>query len=154
MLLKQSGVIVFSVPEATYSTDLARILGVMFMRSFHNAMLRRSDTVFKASGGNTKRLVMLCVDECWAFMNPGVATFCNVSRQARVFSLFLTQSLKAMGDHYREAVMSGFLSKICFSINDDLSLSTMAKSFGQYEQTITNTSTSESLGDAKNKVYS
>ena len=154
MLLTKSGVIVFSVPEATYSTDLARILGVMFMRSFHNAMLRRSDTVFKARGGNGKRLVMLCVDECWAFMNPGVASFCNVSRQARVFSLFLTQSLKAMGDNYREAVMSGFLSKVCFSINDDLSLTTMAKSFGQYEETTTNISTSESLGEARNKVYS
>lgn len=153
MLLSKSGIIVFSVPEATYSTDLARILGVMFMRAFHNAMLRRMDTAFVARGGNTKRLVMLCVDECWAFMNPGVASFCNVSRQARVFSLFLTQSLKALGDSYREAVMSGFLSKVCFSINDELSLTTMSKAFGQYEETILNTSESESLSDASNKLY-
>jgi hypothetical protein len=153
LLLNKSSVIVFSVPEATYSTELARILGVMFMRSFHNAMLRRSDTVFKAAGGNTKRLVMLVVDECWAFMNPGVASFCNVSRQARVMSVFLTQSLKAMDDKYREAVLSGFLSKLIFSLNDDLTQAAMAKALGQHEEIITNVSTSESLNDAKKRVY-
>lgn len=152
-LLKKSGIIVFSVPEATYSTELARILGVMFMRSFHNAMLRRSDTVFKAAGGNTKRLVMLVVDECWAYMNPGVGSFCNVSRQARVMSVFLTQSLKAIADQYRDAVLSGFLSKVIFAVNDELTQTTMAKALGQHEETITNVSTSESLGDAKKKVY-
>ena len=74
LVVNRPGIIVFSVPEAIYSRQLCRVLGIMFLRAFHTEVLRRSTSQFAESGGNTKRLVMNVVDECWAFMNKGVAS--------------------------------------------------------------------------------
>jgi hypothetical protein len=88
-----SGIVVFCVPSAYYTTKVTRLLGIMFMRAFQKQMERRSATQFAAAGGNTERLVLQITDEAWAFFNKGVGDFAAVSRQAKACSIFLSQSL-------------------------------------------------------------
>jgi len=152
VIANKPGIVVFSVPEGTYGQELARLLGVMFLRSFQTALLRRLDPTFEAAGGNTKRLVMLSVDEAWAFMNPGVGSFTAVSRQARTFSVFLSQSLDQIGEAYRETVIANFRTKVLLGVNDELTLKTFSTLFGEVKEQQTSVSTSESLNDARHGV--
>ena len=128
------------------------MLGVVFLSTFHKQMLRRSDTTFKAAGGNTERLVMQFTDECWAYMNPGVASFTAVSRQARCCSVFASQSLDQIGRDYRDTVVGNFRSKVILPVNDELTLDKFSKLFGEHKEFFESKSTSQSLNDVHHKV--
>ncbi|MCC7074929.1 MAG: type IV secretory system conjugative DNA transfer family protein [Deltaproteobacteria bacterium] len=153
LVVNKPGIVVFSVPEAIYSRDLCRVLGIMFMRAFHTETLRRSTTQFAESGGNTKRLVMNVVDECWAFMNKGVASFTAVSRQARACSLFLTQSLDQIPENYRATVEGNFRTKALLSVNDSVTLKRLEDLLGSHKEKIASTSTNASLQGVRHGVF-
>jgi len=153
LVINKPGIVVFSVPSEIYSSALCRVLGIIFMRAFHNAALRRSTTQFSESGGNTKRLLMQVTDECWAFMNKGIAEFTAVSRQARACSLFLAQSLEQIPEQYRSTVEGNFRTKVLLGVNDTLTLQRFEQLFGQVKETTTTQSTSQSLGDVKHGVF-
>lgn len=152
LVINKPGIVVLSVPSEIYSAALCRVLGIIFMRAFHNAALRRSTTQFAESGGNTKRLLMQVTDECWAFMNKGIAEFTAVSRQARACSLFLAQSLEQIPEQYRSTVEGNFRTKVLLGVNDTLTLQRFEQLFGQVKEVATSTSTSESLNDVKHGV--
>ena len=153
LVVNRPGVIVFSVPEAIYSRALCRVLGIMFMRAFHTEVLRRSSTQFAESGGNTRRLVMNVVDECWAFMNKGVASFTAVSRQARACSLFLTQSLDQIPESYRATVEGNFRTKALLSVNDGVTLKRFEELLGTHKEQIASSSTNASLQGVRHGVF-
>ncbi|MBI1944663.1 MAG: type IV secretory system conjugative DNA transfer family protein [Deltaproteobacteria bacterium] len=153
LVVNRPGVIVFSVPEAIYSRDLCRVLGIMFMRAFHTEVLRRSTTQFAEGGGNTKRLVMNVVDECWAFMNKGVASFTAVSRQARACSVFLTQSLDQIPEAYRATVEGNFRTKALLSVNDSLTLKRFEELLGSHKEMVASSSTNASLQGVRHGVF-
>lgn len=148
VLTNRSGIVVFSVPEALYSQELARLLGVAALRAFQTAMLQRTDTEFGANGGNTERLVLNVVDECWAYMNRGVASFTAVSRQAKTCSLYLSQSLDQIAPDYRDTVLGNFRSKVLLGVNDPLTLRTFSDLFGTVEEEATTEGISQSLQGA------
>lgn len=153
LVVNRPGVVVFSVPEAIYSRALCRVLGIMFMRAFHSEMLQRSTSQFVESGGNAKRLVMNVVDECWAFMNRGVANFTAVSRQARTCSVFLTQSLDQIPDGYRATVEGNFRTKALLSVNDSLTLKRFEELLGTQKEIVKNLSTNASLSSVRHGVF-
>lgn len=153
LVVNKPGIVVFSVPEAIYSRELCRVLGIMFMRSFHNEMLRRSTSQFRAAGGNHKRLILNVVDECWAFMNKGVASFTAVSRQARTCSLFLTQSLDQIPEAYRATVEGNFRTKALLSVNDSLTLKRFEELLGTHKEYTTQVSVSASLGKVRHGLF-
>lgn len=152
LVVNRPGIFVFSVPEAGNSATLSRILTVCFLNAFQTQMLHRSTSKFKARGGNAERLVMQFTDESWAFMNPGVASFTAVSRQARVCSVFATQSLKQVPEEYRDTVLGNFRSKLLLPVNDPLTLETFSKLLGEYKELFESQSTSQSLGDVSHRV--
>lgn len=153
LVVNKPGIVVFSVPEAIYSRELCRVLGIMFMRAFHTEVLRRSTSQFAESGGNTKRLVMNVVDECWAFMNKGVASFTAVSRQARACSVFLTQSLDQIPQPYRATVEGNFRTKALLSVNDGVTLSRFEELLGSHKEVVASTSTNASLQGVRHGVF-
>ena len=153
LVVNRPGVIVFSVPEAIYSRELCRVLGIMFMRAFHTEVLRRSTTQFAESGGNTKRLVMNVVDECWAFMNKGVANFTAVSRQAKACSFFLTQSLDQIPASYRATLEGNFRTKALLSVNDSVTLRCFEELLGTHKEVVASTSTNASLQGVRHGVF-
>lgn len=148
LLTNKPGIVVFSVPESLYSQELARLLGIAALRAFQTAMLQRTDTEFGADGGNTQRLVLNVVDECWAYMNRGVASFTAVSRQARTCSLYLSQSLDQIAQEYRDTVLGNFRSKVLLGVNDPLTLRTFSDLFGTVEEVTTTEGVSQSLQGA------
>lgn len=153
-IVNKPGIIVFSVDEGEFGREIARLLGVMFMRYFHQALLKRNASSFKAAGGNTERLVLQITDEAAAYMNPGVADFTAVSRQARTCSIFLTQSLAQVPDKYRDVVEGNFRTKVLLNVNDKMTLERFEFLFGQIKETQTNVSTSQNLNDVKHGVLS
>jgi type IV secretory pathway TraG/TraD family ATPase VirD4 len=153
LCINKPGIIVFSVPSEVYSAALCRVLGIVFMRAFHNAALKRSTTQFAETGGNTKRLLLQVTDECWAFMNKGVADFTAVSRQARTCSMFLSQSLEQISDAYRSTFEGNFRTKVLLGVNDTLTLQRFEQLFGQVKELVTNTSASQSLNDVRHGVF-
>jgi hypothetical protein len=152
-LADRPGILVFSVPEATYSQELARLLGVSFLRAFQTQMLRRTDSAYGAKGGNTRRLVLQVTDECWAYMNRGIASFTAVARQARVCNVFLSQSLDQLHDSYRDTIVGNFRTKALLGVNDELTLKTFSNLFGEMKETFTTESLSENLQDVRHGVY-
>ena len=153
LVVNKPGIVVFSVPEAIYSRELCRVLGIMFMRAFHTEVLRRSTSQFAESGGNTKRLVMNVVDECWAFMNKGVASFTAVSRQARACSVSLTQSLDQIPQPYRATVEGNFRTKALLSVNDGVTLGRFEELLGSHKEMVASTSTNASLQGVRHGVF-
>ncbi|MDP2345529.1 MAG: TraM recognition domain-containing protein [Deltaproteobacteria bacterium] len=151
-IVNKPGVIVFSVDEGEFGREIARLLGVMFMRYFHQALLKRNASSFKAAGGNTQRLVLQVTDEAAAYMNPGVAEFTAVSRQARTCSVFLTQSLAQVPEKFRDVVEGNFRTKILLNVNDTLTLQRFEFLFGQIKEAQTNVSTSQNLNDVRHGV--
>lgn len=151
-LVNRPGIVVFSVDEGEFGREIARLLGVMFMRYFHQALLKRNSSSFKAAGGNTARLVLQVTDEAAAYMNPGVAEFTAVSRQARTCSLFLTQSLAQVPERYRDVVEGNFRTKILLNVNDTLTLQRFEFLFGKVKETRTSLSTSQNLNDVRHGI--
>jgi hypothetical protein len=97
--------------------------------------------------------VMNVVDECWAFMNKGVASFTAVSRQARACSVFLTQSLDQIPDPYRATVEGNFRTKALLSVNDGVTLKRFEDLLGTHKEIVASTSTNASLQGVRHGVF-
>jgi type IV secretory pathway TraG/TraD family ATPase VirD4 len=91
------------------------------------------------------RLVMCFIDEAWAYMNPKLAEFTSVSRQAKCCTLALHQSLGQIIDpNQRQVMLGNFRTPIILAINDKLSLQEFETVFGKH--TVLRESRSESSG--------
>ncbi len=125
---------------------VARAFGIFMMMSFQNQMLARTTTRFREAGGNTERLVFCFADEVWAYMNPGLAEFTAVSREARCCTLAAHQSIDQVPQQYRSTMVGNFRTPIILGINDPLSCETFSKVFGTHR--VVRKSRSESAGFA------
>ncbi|WP_342382172.1 TraM recognition domain-containing protein (plasmid) [Myxococcus stipitatus] len=125
---------------------VARALGIFMLMDFQLQMLARTTTRFKETGGNTRRLVMCFADEVWAYMNPGLAEFTAVSREARCCTLAAHQSIDQVPLQYRATMVGNFRTPIILGINDPLSCETFSKVFGTHK--VVRRSRSESAGYA------
>jgi len=143
-LLDTGKIVVFSMSLDKYG-PFARAMGIFVLLDFQNAMLARTTPEFRASGHNTERLILCVADEVWAYMNPGLAQFTSVSREARCCTLALHQSLGQVQPIPMQQVMIGnFRTPIILAINDELSLKTYSSLFGQHD--VLRESRSESAG--------
>jgi hypothetical protein len=98
-LLDEPTVVVFSCPSSEYSESLSRILGLLTLKSFQKAMKARPNSSFT---GNKTRPVMLLADEAHGILNKGLGDFLAVSRESRIMSVLLTQSLGQIDPTYRD----------------------------------------------------
>ncbi len=142
-LLDEGKIVVFSMSLDEYG-PFARALGIFVLMDFQSVMLARTTPRFRAEGHNTERLVLACLDEAWAYMNPRIADFTSVSREARCCTLALHQSLGQVPEGYRQVVLGNFRTPIILSINDLLSLNTFEQLFGTHK--VMRRSVSESSG--------
>ena len=108
-LAEKPGIVVFSCPPALYTQGLSRILALLTLRSFQQAMTRRSDASFT---GNRRRLVTLFADEAHAVFNKSLASFLAVSRQAKVMSVLGTQNITQVPADYRDELTSGCRTRV------------------------------------------
>lgn len=138
-------IVVFSMSMDDWG-PIARALGIFMMMDFQNQMLARSTEKFKEAGGNTKRLVFCFVDEVWAYMNPELANFTAVSRQARCCTLAAHQSLDQVPPQYRATMIGNFRTPLILGINDPLSCEQFAMVFGKHR--VVRRTRSESAGYA------
>lgn len=138
-------IVIFNMDLSTWG-DLTRALGIFLLMDFQRAMIARSQPSFKAAGGNTERLVLCAIDECWAFMNPGLAEFTAVSRESRCCTFGLTQSLGQFPPVYRDTMIGNFRTAIVLPVQDPLTLDTYSRLFGTVR--VGRESVSESTGFA------
>lgn len=143
--LDQGRIVIFNMDLSTWG-ELTRAMGIFLLMDFQRAMIGRSQPSFMRAGGNTERLVLCAVDECWAFMNPGLAEFTAVSRESRCCTFGLTQSLGQFPLQYRDTMIGNFRTAIVLPVQDPLTMETYSRLFGTH-RTIRE-STSESTGFA------
>ena len=142
-LLNEGKIVVFNMDLSTWG-QLTRAMGIFLLMDFQRAMIARSQPSFQRAGGNTKRLVVCAVDECWAFMNPGIAEFTAVSRESRCCTIGLTQSLGQFPPQYRDTMIGNFRTAIVLPVQDPLTMETYSRLFGTHRTA--RESTSESTG--------
>lgn len=142
-LLDDGKIVVFSMSLDEYG-DFARAMGIFVLMDFQNTMLARTTPRFQASGHNRERLVLCFLDEAWAYINPKLAEFTSVSREARCCTVALHQSLGQIPEQYRQVMLGNFRTPIIMSVNDLLSLDTFSKLFGTHK--VLRESRSESSG--------
>jgi hypothetical protein len=142
-IIEEGKIVVFSMSLDEYG-EFARAMGIFALLDFENVMLRRSTTRFRESGGNVDRLVLCFIDEVWAYMNPRLAEFTAVSRQAKCCTLALHQSLAQVDEKYRQVILGNFRTPIVLGVNDLLSLETFSRLFGSHK--VVKRSRSESAG--------
>lgn len=143
--LNEGRIVVFNMDLSTWG-ELTRAMGIFLLMDFQRAMIARSQPSFKRAGGNVDRLVLCAVDECWAFMNPGLAEFTAVSRESRCCTFGLTQSLGQFPPQYRDTMIGNFRTAIVLPVQDPLTLETYSRLFGTVRTT--RESVSESTGFA------
>jgi hypothetical protein len=141
--LNDGKIVVFNMDLSTWG-ELTRALGIFLLMDFQRAMIARSQPSFKRAGGNTERLVLCAIDECWAFINPGLAEFTAVSRESRCCTFGLTQSLGQFPLQYRDTMIGNFRTAIVLPVQDPLTMETYSRLFGTYRAT--RESVSESTG--------
>lgn len=143
-LLDEGKIVVFSMNMDEYGL-FARALGIFVLMDFQSVMLARTTPRFRQQKHNTDRLVLACLDEVWAYMNPELPNFTSVSREAKCCTLALHQSLgQILNENMRQTVLANFRTPIILSINDLLSLSTFEQLFGTHK--VYRKSVSESAG--------
>ena len=143
-LLDQGKIVVFSMSIDEYGR-FARALGIFVLMDFQSVMLARTTPRFKSQGHNDTRLILACLDEVWAYMNPELPNFTSVSREAKCCTLALHQSLgQILNENMRQTVLANFRTPLILSINDLLSLTTFEQLFGQHK--VLRRSISESSG--------
>lgn len=142
-ILNEGKIVVFSMSLDQWG-DFARAMGIFCLMDFQSVCLARTTPEFRGAGGNTDRLVMCFADEVWAYMNPKLAEFTAVSRQARCCTLALHQGLEQIPEVYRATMIGNFRTPIILGINDPLSTETFSKVFGTYKDV--RRSRSESTG--------
>lgn len=143
--LDDGKIVVFNMDLSTWG-ELTRALGIFLLMDFQRAMIARSQPSFKRAGGNTERLVLCAIDECWAFMNPGLPEFTAVSRESRCCTFGLTQSLGQFPPQYRDTMIGNFRTAIVLPVQDPLTMETYSRLFGTHRAT--RESVSESTGFA------
>jgi hypothetical protein len=131
-LIEEGLIVVFSMSLDEYG-DFARAMGIFMLMDFQSSMLVRSTTKFRRAGGNVERLVFCFVDEVWAYMNPKLAEFTSVSREARCCTLALHQSLAQVPPRYRDVLTGNLRTPIILSVNDMLTLQTFSGLFGTHK---------------------
>lgn len=141
--LDSGKIVVFNMDLSTWG-QLTRALGIFLLMDFQRAMIARSQPSFKKSGGNTERLVLCAIDECWAFMNPGLVEFTAVSRESRCCTFGLTQSLGQFPLLYRDTMIGNFRTAIVLPVQDPLTMETYSRLFGTVR--VRRESVSESTG--------
>jgi len=141
--LDSGKILVFNMDLSTWG-ELTRALGIFLLMDFQRAMIGRSQPSFKRAGGNTERLVFCCIDECWAFINPGLAEFTAVSRESRCCTFGLTQSLGQFPLQYRDTMIGNFRTCIVLPVQDPLTMETYSRLFGTHR--LVRESVSESTG--------
>lgn len=142
-LLNEGKIIIFNMDLSTWG-ELTRAMGIFLLMDFQRAMIARSQPSFKRAGGNTERLVLCAIDECWAFMNPGLAEFTAVSRESRCCTFGLTQSLGQFPQQYRDTMVANFRTALVLPVQDPLTMETYSRLFGTHQRM--RESTSESTG--------
>ncbi|MFC1611393.1 TraM recognition domain-containing protein [Myxococcota bacterium] len=115
-ILERPGIIVFSCPPAKFTDGLSRLLGILVLKNFQQSMLMRCDAAFT---GNKTRPVLLAVDEAHAFLNKRLGDFLSVSREAKVVTLLLTQSLSQIPRHFRGTVLSNTRTRMVLSVSGE-----------------------------------
>lgn len=143
-LLDDGKIVVFSMSLDEYG-DFARAMGIFVLMDFQNTMLARTTPKFQESKHNRDRLVLCFLDEVWAYINPKLAEFTSVSREARCCTIALHQSLGQIPPQYRDIVLGNFRTPCIFSINDILSLDTFSRLFGTHKVLRESTSESQSF---------
>jgi hypothetical protein len=143
-VLDRPGIVVFSCPPAKFTDGLSRLLGLLVLKSFQQAMLVRTDAGF---AGNRTRPVILAVDEAHAFLNKRLGDFMSVSREAKVSSWLLTQSLSQIPKEYRGIVMSNTRTRVVLSVADETAQE-MSRGLGEITELKEQLSYSESLQGA------
>ena len=144
-LLDEGKIVVFSMSLDEYG-DFARALGIFVLMDFQSVMLARTTPRFRLGKHNTDRLVVAALDEVWAYMNPKLAEFTSVSREAACCTVALHQSLGQVPERYRQVILGNFRTPITLSINDLLSLQTFSTLYGTHK--VLRRSISESSGFA------
>lgn len=124
-------IVVFSMNVDEWG-PVARALGVFMLIDFQLTMLARTTTKYREQGGNCERLVLCFADEVWAYMNPGLAEFTAVSREARCCTLALHQSLAQVPETYRPTMIGNFRTPLILGINDPLSTAEFSRVFGTH----------------------
>lgn len=147
-ILEKPGILVFSCPPAQYTDALSRLLGLLVLKSFQQAMLRRTDAGFR---GNRKRPVIMVADEAHAFVNQRLGDFMSVSREARVSSWLLTQSTDQIPDHYRGTVLSNTRTRVLLQVSGETA-TLMSRELGSVKEQKEQISFGESLQDAHDAV--
>jgi hypothetical protein len=140
-VLNKPAILVVSCPPATYTDTLSRLLGLLVLKSFQQAMLERTDAGFR---GDKKRPVYLVIDEAHAFLNKRLGDFMSVSREARVSTWLLTQSLSQLPEHYRNTILSNTRTRLVLSVSDETAQA-FEKILGDVEETKEQLSVNEGL---------
>ncbi len=115
-LVEKPRIVVFSLPPALYTPGLSRLLALLTLRSFQQAMTRRSDATF---AGNRTRVVTLYADEAHAVFNRSLAQFLAVSRQARVINILATQGVTQIPRDFRDELLSGCRTRVLLASSDE-----------------------------------
>ena len=147
-ILERPGIIVFSCPPSKFTDSLSRLLGLLVLKGFQQAMLTRCDASFS---GNRSRPVILLIDEAHAFLNKRIGDFMSVSRESRVSTWLLTQSLSQIPRDYRGIVLSNTRTRIVLSVSDETAAE-MSKVLGEVTETQESASYSESLQGAADQA--
>ncbi|MEL6196022.1 MAG: TraM recognition domain-containing protein [Myxococcota bacterium] len=147
-ILNAPGIVVFSCPPAMYTDGLSRLLGLLFLKSFQQAMLRRTDAGF---AGNRVRPVVLAIDEAHAFLNPRLGDFMSVSREAKVSTWLLTQAMDQIAPEYRGTVLSNTRTQIFLQVSGDTAKE-VSPALGTISEVKEQVSLSEGLQGAQDGV--
>lgn len=150
--LDEGRIVVFNMDLSTWG-ELTRAMGIFLLMDFQRAMIARSQPSFKRAGGNTERLVLCGIDECWAFINPGLAEFTAVSRESRCCTFGLTQSLGQFPPVYRDTMIGNFRTAIVLPVQDPLTMETYSRLFGTFRTKRESVSESTGFSGVQDQLF-
>jgi hypothetical protein len=145
-LMERPGIVVFSCPPAVYTKGLSRLMALLFLKSFQQAMERRSDDAFP---GNKKRPVVMFADEAHYVFNQGMASFLAVSREARAVNILATQNFGQIPPEYRAEMIGGCRTHLLLGSDADTAQE-FEKSLGTITEIVKTVSFSEGQRPAAN----
>lgn len=150
--LDEGRIVVFNMDLSTWG-ELTRAMGIFLLMDFQRAMIARSQPSFKRAGGNTERLILCAIDECWAFMNPGIGEFTAVSRESRCCTFGLTQSLGQFPLAYRDTMVGNFRTAIVLPVQDPLTMETYSRLFGTHRTSRESVSESTGFSGVQDQLF-
>lgn len=152
-IIDEGKIVVFSMSLDKWG-KLGRAMGIFCLMDVQNRLLARTTDEFREAGGNTDRLVMVFADEVWAFMNPGLAEFTAVSREARCCTVALHQGLNQVPPMYRDTMLGNFRTQVLLGVNDPLTLETFSKLFGTHKTLRASRSESSGFSGVQDQLLS